>query len=43
MVDPATGGSNGSVGELGWMGMADSWLMVDPTEQCIAATPPQPH
>lgn len=30
MIDKALGGSNGSLGEFGWSGMAGAYLMVDP-------------
>lgn len=36
MVDPTAGGSNGSIGEFGWMGMAGSWLLVDRKEHLSA-------
>lgn len=29
MIDRARGGSNGSLGEFGWMGLAGTWMMVD--------------
>ena len=33
LVDPAAAGSNGSVGEFGWDGMAGTYMCVDPEEQ----------
>jgi len=33
MMDPAAGGSNGSVGEFGWAGLLGTWLSVDPEEK----------
>ncbi|MBO5797610.1 MAG: beta-lactamase family protein, partial [Clostridia bacterium] len=30
MIDKAVGGSNGSLGEFGWSGMAGAYLLVDP-------------
>ena len=33
MLDPALGGSNGSVGEFGWCGMMGTYLSVDPDEK----------
>jgi CubicO group peptidase (beta-lactamase class C family) len=33
MIDPAAGGSNGSIGEYGWAGMGGSWLLIDPKEE----------
>ena len=30
MVDKAAGGSNGSIGEYGWSGMAGTFLLIDP-------------
>lgn len=33
MMDPAAGGSNGSVGEFGWSGLLGTWLYVDPEEK----------
>ncbi len=32
MMDPAMGGSNGSVGEFGWTGLLGTWVSVDPEE-----------
>ncbi|TBL81977.1 serine hydrolase domain-containing protein [Paenibacillus thalictri] len=31
--DPADGGSNGTLGEFGWAGLAGSWTLIDPQEQ----------
>lgn len=36
MVNPALAGSNSSIGEFGWMGMAGTWVMIDPKEQLSA-------
>jgi len=36
MMDPIAGGSNGSVGELGWGGLAGTWALVDPAEELSA-------
>jgi len=33
MMDPAAGGSNGSVGEFGWSGYLGTWVAVDPEEK----------
>jgi len=33
MIDPAAGGSNSTVGEFGWAGMAGSWVLIDPKEK----------
>lgn len=33
MMDPAAGGSNGSVGEFGWSGLLGTWVAVDPDEK----------
>ena len=33
MMDPAAGGSNGSIGEYGWAGLLGTWLSVDPEEK----------
>jgi CubicO group peptidase (beta-lactamase class C family) len=33
MIDPAAGGSNSSIGEYGWAGLAGSWLLIDPKEE----------
>ncbi|GHT97248.1 serine hydrolase [Spirochaetia bacterium] len=32
MMDPAAGGSNGSIGEFGWTGFAGTWTFIDPAE-----------
>jgi CubicO group peptidase (beta-lactamase class C family) len=32
MIDLSAAGSNGSVGEFGWGGLAGSWVMIDPSE-----------
>jgi len=36
MMNPALAGSNSSIGEFGWMGMAGTWVMIDPKEQLSA-------
>lgn len=36
LVNPAAGGSNGSVGEFGWDGAAGTWFGVDPAEDLVA-------
>lgn len=36
MVDPVAGGSNGSIGEFGWNGLAGPWVLIDPKEQLSA-------
>lgn len=36
MIDPATGGSNSSLGEFGWCGMAGTWVLIDPKEELSA-------
>ena len=33
MMDPALGGSNGSVGEFGWTGLLGTWVSIDPEEK----------
>jgi CubicO group peptidase (beta-lactamase class C family) len=33
MMDRAAAGSNGSVGEFGWGGLAGTWALVDPVEE----------
>ena len=33
MMDRAAGGSNGSLGEFGWGGLAGTWALVDPLEE----------
>ena len=33
MMDPAKGGSNGSVGEFGWTGLLGTWVSIDPEEK----------
>ena len=32
MMDPAAGGSNGSIGAFGWTGAAGTWTEIDPSE-----------
>ncbi|WP_019533220.1 serine hydrolase domain-containing protein [Paenibacillus ginsengihumi] len=36
MIDPAAGGSNSSIGEFGWLGMAGTWVLIDPKERLSA-------
>lgn len=36
MVDNTYGGSNSSIGEFGWSGMAGTWVMIDPKEKLSA-------
>lgn len=36
MIDPASGGCNGSLGEFGWCGMAGTWVMIDTKEKLSA-------
>ncbi|HEY5561551.1 MAG TPA: serine hydrolase domain-containing protein [Clostridiaceae bacterium] len=36
MIDPAAGGSNSSLGEFGWCGMAGTWVLIDPKEKLAA-------
>ncbi|QAA34437.1 serine hydrolase domain-containing protein [Clostridium manihotivorum] len=36
MIDRAKGGSNSSLGEFGWCGMAGTWVMIDPKEKLSA-------
>jgi CubicO group peptidase (beta-lactamase class C family) len=36
MIDPATGGSNSSLGEFGWCGLAGTWVLIDPKEELSA-------
>jgi CubicO group peptidase (beta-lactamase class C family) len=33
LIDRADGGSNSSIGEFGWSGLAGSWVLIDPKEQ----------
>lgn len=33
MMDPAAGGSNGSIGEFGWSGLLGTWVAMDPEEK----------
>lgn len=35
LTDPATGSTNGSIGEIGWDGMGGTYFFVDPTEELI--------
>ncbi|MCT2536867.1 beta-lactamase family protein [Aquibacillus koreensis] len=36
MINPAQGGSNSSIGEFGWSGLAGTWVMIDPKEKISA-------
>ena len=36
MMDRAAGGSNSSIGEFGWGGLAGTWMMIDPLEEVAA-------
>jgi CubicO group peptidase (beta-lactamase class C family) len=36
MVNPTLSGSNSSVGEFGWSGLAGTWVMIDPKENLSA-------
>ncbi|MBD8069821.1 serine hydrolase domain-containing protein [Bacillus sp. PS06] len=36
MMNPALNGSNSSIGEFGWCGMAGTWMLVDPKEKISA-------
>ncbi|GFP74573.1 serine hydrolase domain-containing protein [Clostridium fungisolvens] len=36
MIDKVKAGSNSSVGEFGWCGMAGTWVMIDPKEKLSA-------
>jgi CubicO group peptidase (beta-lactamase class C family) len=36
MMDPPLGGSNSSIGEFGWCGLAGTWIMIDPKEKLSA-------
>lgn len=36
MIDPVAAGSNGSIGEFGWCGLAGTWVMIDPEERLSA-------
>lgn len=33
MMNPSIGGSNSSIGEFGWSGLAGTWVLIDPKEQ----------
>ena len=41
MEDLAPAGSNGSIGEYGWAGLAGTWVWIDPAEELIALFMPQ--
>jgi CubicO group peptidase (beta-lactamase class C family) len=36
MIDPPLGGSNSSIGEFGWCGLAGTWVLIDPKEKLSA-------
>ncbi|WP_370875952.1 serine hydrolase domain-containing protein [Evansella vedderi] len=36
MMNPALGGSNSSIGEFGWSGLAGTWTLMDPKEKLSA-------
>jgi CubicO group peptidase (beta-lactamase class C family) len=36
MKSPHTGGSNSSIGEFGWSGLAGTWVLIDPKEKLSA-------
>ena len=36
MMSPPTGGSNSSIGEFGWSGLAGTWVLIDPKEKLSA-------
>ncbi|MGM0878061.1 MAG: serine hydrolase domain-containing protein [Bacillota bacterium] len=36
MIDPASGGSNSSIGEFGWSGLLGTWVLIDPIEKLSA-------
>ena len=36
MMDPAAGGTNSSIGEFGWTGLAGTWTSIDPSEKVSA-------
>jgi CubicO group peptidase (beta-lactamase class C family) len=36
MIDPPAGGSNGSLDEFGWCGLAGTWVLIDPKEELSA-------
>lgn len=36
MIDPPLSGSNSSIGEFGWCGLAGTWVMIDPQEKLSA-------
>ena len=33
ILHPASGGSNGSMGEFGWSGLLGTWVSIDPEEK----------
>ncbi|MFA9555687.1 serine hydrolase domain-containing protein [Evansella sp. AB-rgal1] len=36
MIEPTIGGSNSSIGEFGWSGLAGTWVLIDPKEKLSA-------
>lgn len=36
LIDPVKGGANSSIGEFGWLGLAGTWVMIDPKEKLSA-------
>ncbi|WHY02620.1 serine hydrolase domain-containing protein [Neobacillus sp. DY30] len=36
MIDPLLAGSNSSIGEFGWCGLAGTWVLIDPKEKVSA-------
>ncbi len=36
MIDPTLAGSNSSIGEFGWCGLAGTWVLIDPKEKLSA-------
>lgn len=36
MMSPPAGGSNSSIGEFGWSGLAGTWVLIDPKEKLSA-------
>ncbi len=37
LIDTTDDGTNGSIGEFGWLGAAGAWMMADPAERVSAA------
>jgi CubicO group peptidase (beta-lactamase class C family) len=36
MINPSIGGSNSSIGEFGWFGLAGTWVLIEPKEKLSA-------